>query len=80
MFLEKILLEESFEHRLDKVNDRLHILEGLLMIFIDIDKVIKIIRKSEEPKNDLIKEFKLSDIQANAILEIKLGNLQNLNK
>jgi Type IIA topoisomerase (DNA gyrase/topo II, topoisomerase IV), A subunit len=74
----KDTVKRKLEHRLDKVNDRLHILEGLLMIFIDIDKVIKIIRKSEEPKNDLIKEFKLSDIQANAILEIKLRQLAKL--
>ena len=68
----KNTVKRKLEHRLDQVNDRLHILEGLLLIFIDIDKVIKIIRKSDEPKKDLIKNFKLSEIQANAILEIKL--------
>ena len=60
------------------MNDRLHILEGLLTIFIDIDKVIKIIRGSDEPKKDLIKIFKLSEIQANAILDIKLRQLAKL--
>ena len=74
----KDTVKRKLEHRLDQVNDRLHILEGLLTIFIDIDKVIKIIRKSDEPKKDLIKVFKLSDIQENAILEIKLRQLAKL--
>ena len=74
----KNTVKRKLEHRLDQVNDRLHILEGLLVIFIDIDKVIKIIRKSDEPKKDLIKNFKLSEIQANAILEIKLRQLAKL--
>ena len=74
----KNTVKRKLEHRLDQVNDRLHILEGLLLIFIDIDKVIKIIRKSDEPKKDLIKNFNLSEIQANAILEIKLRQLAKL--
>ena len=40
----------KLEHRLDQVNDRLHILEGLLIVYLDLDKVIKIIRESDEPK------------------------------
>ena len=68
----KDTVKRKLEHRLDQVNDRLHILEGLLTIFIDLDKVIKIIRKSDEPKKELIKVFKLSEIQANAILELSL--------
>ena len=74
----KNTVKRKLEHRLDQVNDRLHVLEGLLTVFIDIDKVIKIIRKSDEPKKELIKTFKLSDIQANAILEIKLRQLAKL--
>ena len=74
----KDTVKRKLEHRLDHVNDRLHILEGLLTIFIDIDKVIKIIRGSDEPKKDLIKIFKLSEIQANAILDIKLRQLAKL--
>ena len=74
----KDTVKRKLEHRLDQVNDRLHVLEGLLSIFIDIDEVIKIIRKSDEPKKDLIKAFKLSEIQANAILEIKLRQLAKL--
>ena len=66
------------EHRLDQVNDRLHILEGLLAVYLNIDEVIKIIRESDEPKKEIIKEFKLTDIQANAILEIKLRQLAKL--
>ena len=74
----KNTVKRKLEHRLDQVNDRLHVLEGLLTVFIDIDKVIKIIRKSDEPKKELIKTFKLSDIQANAILEIRLRQLAKL--
>ena len=66
------------EHRLDQVNDRLHILEGLLAVYLNIDEVIKIIRESDEPKKEIIREFKLTDIQANAILDIKLRQLAKL--
>ncbi len=74
----KNTVKRKLEHRLDQVNDRLHVLKGLLTVFIDLDKVIKIIRKSDEPKKELIKTFKLSDIQANAILEIRLRQLAKL--
>ena len=60
------------------MNDRIHILEGLLIVYVDLDKVIKIIRQSENPKKDLIKAFKISEPQANAILEIKLRQLAKL--
>ena len=63
---------------MDQVNDRLHILEGLLIVFLDLDKVIKIIRNSDEPKQDLISQFSITEIQANAILEIKLRQLAKL--
>ena len=74
----KDTVKRKLEHRLDQVNDRLHILEGLLTIFVDLDKVIKIIRNSDEPKKELIKVFKVSEIQANAILEIRLRQLAKL--
>ena len=74
----KDTVKRKLEHRLDQVNDRLHILEGLLTIFVDLDKVIKIIRNSDAPKKELIKVFKLSEIQANAILEIRLRQLAKL--
>ncbi len=66
------------EHRLDKVNARIHILEGRQIILLNIDKVIKIIRNSDEPKTDLIAAFKLSDRQAEDILEIRLRQLARL--
>ena len=66
------------QHRLGKVNDRMHILEGRQTILLNIDKVIKIIRGSDEPKPELIKAFKLSDRQAEDILEIRLRQLARL--
>jgi topoisomerase-4 subunit A len=64
--------------RLDRVNERLHILEGLLIAFLNIDEIIAIVRSEDEPKPVLMKRFKLSDIQAEAILEIKLRRLARL--
>ena len=66
------------QYRLDWVLDRLHILEGLLIVFINIDEVISIIRNEEEPKKVLQKKFKLSVIQVDAILEIRLRQLAKL--
>jgi topoisomerase-4 subunit A len=66
------------EHRLQKVSDRLHILEGLLIAFLNIDEVIRIIRHEENPKSELMKKFKLTEIQAEAILELKLRHLAKL--
>ena len=66
------------QHRLGKVKDRMHILEGRLTVLLNIDKVIKIIRNSDEPKQDLIKEFKLTDRQAEDILDIRLRQLARL--
>jgi topoisomerase-4 subunit A len=64
--------------RLAKVLARLHILDGLLAAYLNLDEVIKIIRREEEPKPVLMKRFKLSDIQAEAILETKLRHLAKL--
>lgn len=64
--------------RLDRVNERLHILEGLLIAYLNIDEIIAIIRQEDEPKPVMMKRFKLSDIQAEAILEIKLRRLAKL--
>ena len=66
------------QYRLDWVLDRLHILEGLLVVFINIDEVISIIRNEDEPKKVLQKKFKLSVIQVDAILEIRLRQLAKL--
>ncbi|MFN9542044.1 MAG: DNA gyrase subunit A, partial [Alphaproteobacteria bacterium] len=65
-------------YRLGKIADRLEILEGYLAVFLNIDKVIKIIRTSDEPKADLIKAFKLTDMQAEAILNMRLRSLRKL--
>jgi topoisomerase-4 subunit A len=64
--------------RLDKVQARLHILEGLLAIYLNLDEVIRIIRREDEPKPVLMKRFKLSEIQTEAILETKLRHLAKL--
>ncbi len=66
------------QHRLNKILERLHILEGLLIAYLNIDEVIAIIRSEEKPKPVLMKRFKLSEIQAEAILEIKLRQLAKL--
>ncbi len=65
-------------YRLGKVKDRMHILEGRKIVFLNIDKVIKLIRNSDEPKPDLMKAFKLSERQAEDILEIRLRQLARL--
>ena len=66
------------QHRLDKVLDRIHILEGRQIVLLNIDEVIAIIRASDEPKAALIERFKLSDRQAEDILEIRLRQLARL--
>ena len=64
--------------RLEKINDRLHILDGLLIAYLNIDEVIRIIREEDDPKAALMKKFKLSEIQATAILDIRLRQLAKL--
>ncbi len=66
------------ESRLDEVRSRLHILDGRMIAFLSIDKVIKVIRESDAPKKDLMAKFKLSDVQAEDILEIRLRQLARL--
>jgi topoisomerase-4 subunit A len=66
------------QHRLTKVDDRIHILEGREAVLLNIDKVIKIIRESDEPKPALMQAFKLSERQAEDILEIRLRQLARL--
>jgi len=74
----KETVTNRLQHRLQIVNDRLHILDGLLLAYLSIDEVIAIIRKEDEPKPVLMKRFKLSDIQAEAILNLRLRNLAKL--
>ena len=71
-------VRRRLEFRLDKVARRLHILDGMLIAYLNLDEVIRIIRREEEPKPVLIKRFKLSDEQAEAILETKLRHLAKL--
>jgi topoisomerase-4 subunit A len=65
-------------HRLEKVNARLHILDGLLVAYLNLDEVIRIVRYEDEPKAALIARFQLSEAQAEAILETKLRHLAKL--
>jgi len=71
-------VRRRLEYRLEKVLQRLHVLEGYLIAFLNIDEVIKIIRTEDKPKPVLMKRFKLSDIQAEAILDLKLRHLARL--
>jgi topoisomerase IV subunit A len=72
-----VLLRRS-RHRLAQIEHRLEVLGGYLVAYLNIDKVIKIIRKEDEPKPVLMKSFKLSDVQADAILNMRLRNLRRL--
>ena len=71
-------VRRRLQFRLDRVLARLHILEGLLIAFLNIDEIIAIIREEEHPKPVLMTRFKLSDLQAEAILELKLRHLAKL--
>jgi topoisomerase IV subunit A len=71
-------IERRSRHRLDKVLDRIHILEGRQIVLLNIDEVIAIIRQSDEPKAALTARFNLSDRQAEDILEIRLRQLARL--
>ncbi len=69
---------KRLQHRLEKVERRLHLLEGLRIAFLNLDEVIRIVRHEDEPKPALIKRFKLSEDQADYILETKLRQLARL--
>ena len=71
-------VRRRLQWRLDKVNKRLHILDALLIAFLNIDEVIAIIRENDKPKPALIARFKISDTQAEAILDLKLRHLAKL--
>jgi topoisomerase IV subunit A len=71
-------VRRRLQFRLDKVLDRLHVLEGLLIAFLNIDEVIKIIRENDQPKPVLMSHFGISERQAEAILELKLRHLAKL--
>ena len=65
-------------YRLDKIEQRLHILAGLLIAYLNIDEVIRIIREEDDPKAELMARYELTDTQANAILDIRLRQLARL--
>lgn len=71
-------VRRRLQYRLDKILDRLHIQEGLLVAFLNIDEVIKIVRTEDKPKLALMKRFKISDRQSEAILDLKLRQLAKL--
>ncbi|MCW2257934.1 topoisomerase-4 subunit A [Providencia alcalifaciens] len=71
-------VRNRLNHRLEKVLKRLHILDGLLVAYLNIDEVIEIIRGEDEPKPVLMSRFNISDTQAEAILELKLRHLAKL--
>ena len=66
--------------RLEKINDRIHLIDGLLTVFLNIDEVIRIIREEEKPKQKLIERFNLSEVQAEYILETKLRQLARISE
>lgn len=71
-------VKKRLAHRLQLIEARLHILAGLVIVYLNLDEVIRIIREEDDPKATLIKRFKLSDIQVNAILDTKLRHLARL--
>ncbi len=71
-------VRRRLEHRLDQVRDRLHILDALLIAFLNIDEVIAIIRTEDEPKPVLRQRFELTDVQAEAVLNLRLRHLMRL--
>lgn len=73
-----VTVRRRSQHRLDEVERRLHILEGRQAVLLNIDEVIRVIRESDDPKADLMAAFKLSEIQAEDILEIRLRQLARL--
>ncbi len=71
-------VKRRLEFRLARVEERLHILEGLLIAYLNIDEVIRIIRKEDKPKEVLMKRFRITDVQAESILNLRLRQLAKL--
>jgi topoisomerase-4 subunit A len=72
------VLERRTRHRLGKIDHRLEVLGGYLIAYLNLDEVIRIIREEDEPKKSLIKTFSLTDVQAEAILNMRLRSLRKL--
>ena len=77
-FFKKILVRKKYN--INKNNQRLEILKGYLIVFANLDKIIKIIRTKDDPKKEIINVFKLSEVQAEAILNMRLGALKKLDE
>lgn len=76
-FRKEVIVRRA-KYRLEQVDNRLHILEGLNIVYLNLDEVIKIVRFSEKPKDELMSRFGLSDVQAEAILNTRLRSLSKL--
>src|SRR5215218_3358434 len=74
----RVVLVRRSRHRLAAIDRRLEILRGLLIVYLDLDRVIKIIREENEPKQELMRVFQLTELQANAILDTRLRSLRKL--
>ena len=75
----EVLVRRS-QHRLTAIEDRLHVLAGLLIAYLNVDQVIKIIRRADDPKRELMKRFKLTETQTEAILNMRLRALNKLSE
>ncbi len=74
----KEILERKSNFRLNKIKDRLEVIDGQIIVYLNLDRVIQIIRQEDDPKEVLMTEFKLSEIQANSILDMRLRSLRKL--
>jgi topoisomerase IV subunit A len=74
----KVVLRRRSEHRLKQIEHRLEVLEGLLVAYLNLDEVIRIIRNEDEPKPVMVARFSLTDVQAEAILNMRLRSLRKL--
>ncbi|MQT14590.1 DNA topoisomerase IV subunit A [Segnochrobactrum spirostomi] len=74
----KVVIVRLARHRLEKVSHRLEVLDGFLIVYLDLDRVIRIIREEDDPKAELIVAFTLTDVQAEAILNMRLRSLRRL--
>ncbi len=72
------VLQRRSRYRLGKIENRLEVLDGYLIVFLNLDEVIRIIREEDHPKQELIKTFKLTEVQAEAILNMRLRSLRKL--
>ena len=72
------VVTRRIRYRLDKINERLHILDGLLVAYLNLDEVIRIVRAADKPRDELMRRFELSELQATAILDLRLRQLARL--